>query len=709
MSSSASKRWVYGSLELNNVQTVSYEQSAMTDQAGVDLTTTKYNITVRGLLAPGSIPATTGESGADVLERLKVYFRHRRYFLYAVGGKVVVEVGDSTNPNDPESNLDAANGPKIIRVSAPLVTDISVLVEVTIEVVTVPCTAADRAIITHRFSEAHDYDEAGYINITTTGTIYLRSDKTVSFKDALSSAGVPRIRNGFQRIQSKAAITPDNLRIEYTLIDKEFFAGPPPEAASCNVKTDVAQVNSASVSASVSVSLRGKRNADISYSEYFTRLFERAILIADINLRPFRLVVDGRAQTPSVRFSKDETKGEINLQVTCIADPKRIQSNGVFRFDVLGQSGIIEAGLIAETTRPVGHDWSDPDARVLDAFRAAFQEPCGTLYILPTTPKFTGILTGGGGPTPNSGTPGGEVLVGENPLDGELTGGGTTGGGGGGGNTPIGPGNPGFTEQNDPTYQFPPNIGTDGPQVVGASVSTSTGGAITPINTGGEFGGNSVDSGGVDPTSQSVVSPTTGGGSSTAYSTKTTEARVPYKVCVFLCTTTINEGVTVVPSAGRPTVSSTGVVTYPSAIKIRQHNPIGKLVIRWTLERAQVRPLAPDPIPPDEAGLVLESREIDEPHIDQMPSGQFIFKLTGTYTYTYLDVSKARELNALGPLIINDYLLTRQHRREATPSQPVSLWHTFLNIPGLPENEASNLLRQIVPAEDTTTTTTTTT
>lgn len=687
MAEPASDKWVYGSLKLANVRTTAYRQDAVTTSDGVDVVAVKHTVTVSGTLSPGAVPAESSEVGSDVLARLRFYFRHRRYFLYAVGGRKVVEVGNTAAPNDPAQNLDAANGPKILNVVVNLVTDYSVSVEVTIEATTIPCTAADRVILSHRFSQSHSTDESGYLSVSTTGTIYLRSDKRVSFVDVLRTAGMPRVQNGFQRIDQRAGISSDGLTVEYSMSDKEYFIGPPTEASQCKIKTSVAQQNSAKVYASTNVFLRGKRDSTIQPDAFFRRLIERATLIADIQLRPYRLLIDGRVDMPSVTIEKDITEGTVSVYIQAIADPKKIQGNGRLDFEILGRSGVlVQTGLAQLGVKPIGPDWSDSGTRIAEAFHAAFQEPCGELFILPTTPKKYE------GPLQSDDKVNGSQFgsTGSDEFDGGvLTGGGTGippgfGGGvltGGGGGDPLPP--------TPDIYQFPPVI-DGGPQVVPASTDPAsspvvelTGGSTNGVsNTGGNTVGN--------------FAGTSTGVTSESYTTRTTEQRVPYEVCVFVCDTVVNEGVTVVPSSARPTVKTDGTIVYPPAIKVRQHQPCGHLTIKWTLKRSGVRPLAPDPIPPEAAGLVLLSREIGEVNVDQHPSGQFVFELTGVYRYAYLDASKAREVNALGPLIINDYLRS-PHAREATIGQPVSLWHTWLNLDGLAANAKGQILKPTQP------------
>lgn len=709
MAESTTIGFQFGSLQLCNVQTIQYRADQVSDASGTDVIGVKHVIRVSGTLAAGLVPATTGERGPDVLARLQYAIRNRRYLLYQIGGKKIVEVGDSTAPTDPAKNIDSQNGPKLLSISTPSITESTIIVELGVEAVTIPCTAADRSILTHRFEESHEYDTCGYCSITTSGTIHLRSDRPLALSTVLKSAGIPQRRNGFQRSTSRAVTTPDNLKITYTLIDKEYFLGPPEEAGECKIRTEVALSNSSTGYVTCRTYLRGHKPLGPAYDVFFALLFRRAIIIADLQIRPFRLETDGLIQVSDVTYAKDYDDGSVTVTCRARCDTRKMQQSGKSRWDVMGQSGITPATALTPLGgAPTGYDFTKAGVELVEAFRAAVQDPCGDLAIVNTKPGREDVLVSGGVPpwSPEYNLFGGGSLASAGSGGTGGTGGSGTGNGTGGG-TPGTGGN-----QNPPAgggglppnpYEFPDEIDPNGPIVLSIA-SRGTGGGQSPPPA---------------PSTNVLPTPST----ATTFANQigdiirtlrnnplaplpTLDLRVPYEICVIECETDVDEGVMVIPSAGRGSLLTgeltTGGTTpsaivattkqtavYPKAVKVRRHAPHATLRVNWVMHRGGTRPLAPDPTPPD--GLVLLHRKVIEQSVDSLASGQYVFRLSGVYEYAYLDASQAHELNPLGNMIAAEYYLSK-HRREATPITPFALWHTFQTIQGLPDNPDSAIL-----------------
>jgi hypothetical protein len=644
----------YGDLVLTNVQTQNYRVEQVTDNANLDVIKLRHSVTVRGLLAPGAAPAISGERGPDIIERLKTKIRKRRYLLYAIAGKVILKIGDEAAPTDPAKNFDIGNGPTLESITAVTITETSIIVELTLTAETPACTDAERKILSHRWSQRVEYDEAGYAVWTTDGTIYLRGDKFTSTPEIIREAGIMPRQKGFDRKSATFGLADDGLSLRYTIVDHEFFLGKPGESARCEIKTSIGHLNAANCFASCTVSLRGVRNLKLSYHDYFFNLYRRALIIIEQYLRPFRFEIDGKAQVQSFTFERDVMRGEISVSAKCLADPQKIQKDGNYNLSSICETETVLSGLAYEgaanaSSKATGLDLDT--MKLVEHWRAAAQDPCGSLVkYTPNTPKepekpnanaeqppeTTPTVTGGFTPSEPS-----------NDLDGgTLTGGAAMG---------FAAGSP--------------------------AAETESGASARPAPEA--FGGNSVAA----MNSQSQT-----GAESPA--PVFADVRAPYDVCVFECDVQIEEGLTVVPSAAKPTLNTSGKVVPPRAIKVRQHQPFATLTVAFSMKRAGVRPLLPDPTPGHE-DLVLLSRKITESNVDQKPSGEYEFSIAGVYRYAFLDVALAREISPLMPLVIQGYGRNTKHVREPYKVSHLAIWHTFKKFAEMPDWPGSQILGAI--------------
>lgn len=91
---------------------------------------------------------------------------------------------------------------------------------------------AGNPVLYNRWSDTQDIDETGYTTRIRDGVFAIRSDNVEGFivDDLRTQMAVVGIPSGFLRVGAKYTVTPDGLRMKYTLTDKEQFKMPPSPA-----------------------------------------------------------------------------------------------------------------------------------------------------------------------------------------------------------------------------------------------------------------------------------------------------------------------------------------------------------------------------------------------------------------------------------------------------------------------------------------------
>ena len=649
----------FGSIVLSNV-VGQYSETPYTDPSGTDVAGLRQTVKARGTLARGLPPTEAGENTSDTLARLKTaLMRHRRYFVWAPFGTVVVEVGDSTDPDNPEANLDLTNGPRCTGLTVLSIAEGCIEVEITVEVTTLACdNDAGRAVLTHRWRQQEDYDRRGYCTLTTVGTILLRADKVLlpmangKYKktvDLLEEAGVLGTREGYQLIEPiQHGYDETGLVLTYVRTDKEYEVRPPDEAFDC--EGDVMLYTPGNnVAAHAIVGVRLKGNRGVSRED----LLGRALRIVLSKIDPIQFQQDGVASPIlNTRYRSGMYDNTIEVQTTVLADPKKYNSaTGSLRRDIFSSipSGSFARGT-ADGLNPVVPPLGEEQRA--DLIRPGYKEPCdaiverelvgsynplksglapavgGQLGIAPPTP---GPAAGGGGAAADPGTltPAqieaiGGFLRGVVPVGPVGPGGGP--GGIAGGAIPVGPvgGGGAAVLQSFATFD----------DTAGAGAVTPPGGVTGQLvnNEFGAFGSNDVQN------------------RRQSFAADPVDFDTPYTVYLISMTTSYDSGRRVVPGCG-PRDPKTGKL--PKSPVARVHNGHAKIVVTWSATRSGRPPQIPDPFPADE-NYVLTTLDIGVDELERHPEGHYKYRRTGVYGYELRSVEETKIFDIIPPMILRE-------------------------------------------------------
>lgn len=648
----------FGSVVLSNV-VGQYSESPYTDPSGTDVAGIRQTIKARGTLARGLPPTESGESTSDTLARLRTaLMRHRRYFVWAPFGTVVVEVGDRNSPDDPDVNLDIANGPRCTGLTVLSIAEGCIEVEISVDVTTLACTDdAGRAVLTHRWRQQEDYDRRGYCTLTTAGTILLRADKVLmpgpggKYKktvDLLEEAGVLATREGYQLVEPiQHGYDETGLILTYVRTDKEFEVRPPDEAFDCEGEVSLLTPgNNVAAHAIISVSLKGNKGVERQ------KLLELAIRIITATAIRFRFEQDGTASpVVQTRHRSGMYDNKIEVQMIVIADPKKYNTaNGRFQTSIFSfvPSGSFARGTadgLTPVVPPLGEE------QRADLIRPGYKEPCdaivereivgsynplksglapavgGQLGVLAATP---GPAAGGGGAAADPGT--------LTPAQIEAIGGFLRG------VVPVGPVGPGGGSGGIAGGAIPVGPVVGGGAAVLQSFATfddTAGGAVTPPggvtgqlvnNEFGAFGSNDVQN-----RRQSVAA-------------DPIDFDTPYTVYLISMTTSYDSGRRVVPGCG-PRDPKTGKL--PKSPVARVHNGHAKIMVTWSATRSGRPPQIPDPFPADE-NFVLTTLDIGVDELERHPEGHYKYRRTGVYGYELRSVEETKIFDIIPPMILRE-------------------------------------------------------
>lgn len=657
MADSTTVNFQFGTIQLGFVKTTNYQELTEFDPAGVNVTLVRHRITVRGVLARNLIPAESGEIAGDVLARLRRYIlRARRYLLYGIAGKKIVEVGSSASPDNPDLNIDAANGPKCLWVTATDIAEGGIVIEASFEAALVPCSGTARGILAHTFNQKEDYDSAGYCTVTTMGTIVTRSDLRQDATQLLKDANVPQIRDGYKRLSKSFMLSDNGLKLTYQITDREYPNRPPEGAIEADGQfAIVTGAGGNGAYANVDVSLSGFKEVPQR------KLYLLAVEIILAKTKVIR-AVDPKTKAPS----------QISLTVTQDLFENRMKASSVILLDQKKLFFDREEGIgewnpdlfLGRTFRPKGLNIpSEPvpvnrpeqyldtsvlpntevprrveelrDGQLVDMIRAEFNEPCDELVVLVQSnnkPRTPGTLVGGIA---------GGILDG---IIGELQSDGGTAGGGGIGNVFPPDFIPGesstprlFTEDIFGALGVVPDLPTLTP-LSNDDYPPSLTDLFPPGGTGGEpadptfgnTGGNVVDN------------------RSARQLSDLPDLDIPYTSYLVSIGHAYDSGKRGTRGVGLPVAG----VTPPNPVA-SVGNPTLTITAAWTAERMGGRPQIPDPDSGDE-NYVLIAANIKPDEVRRMPGGVLRYIVTGTYVYFVVRPSLSPILDAYPPFLLAD-------------------------------------------------------
>lgn len=596
----------YGQYELSHVLTRGFEHIPVYDPSGTDYLYTKFILRVQGVIHPNLDPVNTGETAAEAIKRIEHDFLSpRQYLLYSQNGKTVLEVPAGRDG----LYVDAENGPKPRLFNVTLITQMSMMVEFTVEVCKIDCSssvAARRGYTSNRWSESEEYNEKGFCSLTTRGLLICASDLRVN-PDSLRDVVAPVIRRGYQRERSSYTLSEDGLRLSYAFTDREYYLGPPYPALKASGKFAVIQ-SPGTWFAQCSVRLEGSKDASKQ------QLMEVALGVVRSKIGSVVPSVNGKATPPVVHatYSEDLYANAVDVSFRASLDPKRLGTTAtgartdIFGTDLPGSPSKYQPG-IAPSLR--GNN------QFLMLLSQSFDDPCVMSAML-TNGLSESVLASAGATAP----------LGEASLS-----------------------------QSGGSIQDAISRGAvaaaSASAVATAQYQTQVAGA-TPVRPPGA--GDVVATyaprvlnvpprQGTNPASI-VVGKIPDPPTVSAY-----DSDIPYEHYQITLKTVHRSGYRVLPSSwdGQPNR------------KVRVHNNALTLVAEWTAERIGSAPEIPDPCPGADdsssdtcSNFVLEETGFGVDGIEPVANGGYLYRISGRYVYGVLDTTLVPLVAPLPPFVV---------------------------------------------------------
>jgi len=239
---------IYNGVQLLDVQTLVFDETAQYDESDTDLLYHDFRIRVMGLAHTTSlagsghviVPWGAPPTAANAVEQIHGQLMHPRAdFLYAINGETVLQA--TSNPNS--GDLDVRSGPRPISCSITHVAGSKVIrIEYEIQVCVLKCGSewSDgeysqtgrpvQNVLNNKWSLEDTRDENFYVTRTWEGV--LRVSHASKFPNAYRNVVIPPLRDGYKRTFNRFRSTPDGLNLRYSITDKQVHAAPPSPAKS---------------------------------------------------------------------------------------------------------------------------------------------------------------------------------------------------------------------------------------------------------------------------------------------------------------------------------------------------------------------------------------------------------------------------------------------------------------------------------------------
>lgn len=212
-------------------------------------------------------------------------------------------------------------------------------------------TAGNPALY-NRWSDTQDIDQDGYTTRTRDGVFAIRSDNVEGFivDDLRTQMAVVGIPSGFLRIGAKYTVTPDGLRMKYTLTDKEQFKMPPePAKKATGVYVETVGKGEGKRTGQCRVRLSGNK------TDSQALLISTAVAVVAGKLRLRGNQVNKAGKTGVLEYAKVsyglyENWVECDMQCIYAIDTKRLK--GVNAFGNMDTTLLLSDNLIIEPDYP---------------------------------------------------------------------------------------------------------------------------------------------------------------------------------------------------------------------------------------------------------------------------------------------------------------------------------------------------------------------
>lgn len=244
----------YNGVELLDVLTKRFSQTAIYDPSGTDLEYHEFNIVVVGTCHTGTSTSLgmlpfVGNNPSDAEATIRALLGEpRRLFSMLVDGNTLLAAGPMPQQIAGSSIAfcDVNNGPKprVIEISRITPNAFQVSFEITICKIECESLKNSAGVLSHRWSVEESFDQTEFSTRTTTGRLKVAS--TNLNPHAYRGWVVPPLQLGFERISQKFVTSRDGMELEYSLVDKQTTGAAPAPAKKWQCVHTVSTPNGAS-------------------------------------------------------------------------------------------------------------------------------------------------------------------------------------------------------------------------------------------------------------------------------------------------------------------------------------------------------------------------------------------------------------------------------------------------------------------------------
>lgn len=264
----------YNDIVILNCQTNMFEQSAVFDDSDTTLMWTTFRIRVTGYvvgqnvsqLSVGTNFANTISAAATHATIREKLMEPRRGFVMRVGaqadgsGGTVLVAADAAGRVS-GAGLDRNNGPKPRNCSITQISGDSLFrIEYEIELALNECAGPRTEVLSNRWSAVDSLDSNLFTTRSISGTLQLASplNNPHNFRGWV----VPPLQPGMRRESMSFTATPDGLKLQYQITDREVNYAPPSPATDWSVShRESAGEHGITMISSIDVTLQGDRTA----------------------------------------------------------------------------------------------------------------------------------------------------------------------------------------------------------------------------------------------------------------------------------------------------------------------------------------------------------------------------------------------------------------------------------------------------------------
>ena len=269
--------FIYNEITLPYANVHSFAQRSISDASGTDWMLLNLDISVTAVIntAYAATIGVAGNSPAEIMNNMRKQLMTRRAGLeYTFNGVSIIPPPPSNNAG----TVDANNGPVPQYCNISLLTDTTFVVDYRVVANYWEDPDPPGAVLSNRWSESVVIDRHNYSTYTRNGTYIIRSDNpqglSIEGVNGNTSSGANSLREQFAtlgirpgcvRQAASYTVSPDGLRMQYQISDKEVFQLPPEpafEADGVYVETSPAKVNAVRQSM-CTLKLIGSKTTDV--------------------------------------------------------------------------------------------------------------------------------------------------------------------------------------------------------------------------------------------------------------------------------------------------------------------------------------------------------------------------------------------------------------------------------------------------------------